>query len=377
MPSLGSSRPKRAAVIGGGFYACYLACELAKAGVAVDLYEREAELMSRASLWNQARVHGGYHYPRHTPTALRSRVNYPRFVEEFSDCLQRNFTHIYAIAKSNSKVSAKQFHHFMTKIGSPLEPVTKQDLKFFDSENIEEAFYVEECAFDSVKLRNRMRDRLSQLQVQIYLKTNVIKIFEEAGDRLSLEVFPIPQSAGQTAERSAYNLVLNCTYCDMLNLHFSKRPSVLEFEIAELALVELPAPLKKYGFTLMCGPFFSTIPFPSTEYHSFSHVRYTPHLRWTSMDRVDSSKVLAEYDKKTRFEYMIRDALKYMPSLKNTKYIKSFFEVKTLLPQNANNDGRPIFFEMDPNHPKFVSIMGGKIDNVYDIVERVREEFLT
>ena len=73
---------KTAAVIGGGFYACFLACELAMAGVAVDLFEREAELMTRASLWNQARVHGGYHYPRHTPTALRSRINYPRFMAD-------------------------------------------------------------------------------------------------------------------------------------------------------------------------------------------------------------------------------------------------------------------------------------------------------
>ena len=359
---------KTAAVIGGGFYACFLACELAMAGVEVDLFEREAELMTRASLWNQARVHGGYHYPRHTPTALRSRINYPRFMAEFSDCINRDFKHIYAIARSNSKVSAKQFHHFMTKIGSPLEPASKEDMRLFDEHMVEAAFYVEECAFDSAKLRANMSQRLAHQGVRVHLSTNVEKIIESSSGDAQLSL---------SNSEKQYDLILNCTYCDLLNLHFAKRPSVLEYEIAELALVELPAPLRKYGFTLMCGPFFSTIPFPSTGYHSLSHVRYTPHLRWSSLESVDSTKMLAEYKKETRFEYMIRDAQKYLPSLKQTRYVKSFFEVKTLLPQNSNNDGRPIFFERDPEQPKFVSIMGGKIDNVYDIAERIKEEFLT
>ena len=56
-----TSKVKSAALIGGGFYACYLAWELANAGVEVDLFEREPELMTRASYRNQARVHGGYH----------------------------------------------------------------------------------------------------------------------------------------------------------------------------------------------------------------------------------------------------------------------------------------------------------------------------
>ena len=363
------AKPKNAIVIGGGFYACYLACELAMSGVEVDLYEREPELMARASYLNQARVHGGYHYPRHTPTALRSRVNYPRFVGEFSDCINKEFQHIYAIARHNSKVSSKQFHHFMTKIGSPLEKISKEHMKFFDPSTVEEAFYVEECAFDSMKLRATMTERLAHAEVNVYLGAAVEKITEEPRDQFSVTV-----NGGRSNKK--YDLILNCTYADLLNLHFAKRPSVLEYEIAELALVELPPLLQKFGFTLMCGPFFSTLPYPSTPYHSFSHVRYTPHLRWTSVDRVDSTKVLAEYNKQTRFEYMIRDAQKYMPSLIGTRYVKSFFEVKTLLPQNASNDGRPIFFEMDRDQPNFVSILGGKIDNVYDISERIKEEFL-
>ena len=372
----GKAKIKSAAVIGGGFYACYLACELALNGVEVQLFEREKNLLSRASFWNQARVHGGYHYPRHTPTALRSRVNYPRFASEFADCLKRDFKHIYAIAKANSHVSAKQFYHFMKKIGSPLEPVSKAHFALFDGQMVEAAFYVEECAFDAEKLREKMTLKLRSSGVQVHLNRCVKKIEALGPDRIGLCLAPILAEAGSKEPELAFDLVLNCTYCDLLSLQFSRQPSTLEFEIAELALIEMPSELKAFGLTLMCGPFFSSLPFPSSPYHSFSHVRYTPHLRWTSMERVDSSQVLAEYVKHTRFEYMIRDAQKYVPALRRAQYVKSFFEVKTLLPQNSVNDGRPIFFERDRDQANFVSIMGGKIDNVYDIAERVKEEFL-
>jgi len=72
-----------AAVIGGGFFGCSLALALRARGERVTLLEREANLMVRASANNQARVHGGYHYPRSILTGLRSRLNYPRFVAEF------------------------------------------------------------------------------------------------------------------------------------------------------------------------------------------------------------------------------------------------------------------------------------------------------
>ena len=55
-----------AVIIGGGFYGSSIAIYLAKQRgfKRITLIEREAELLSRASYNNQARVHNGYHYPR-------------------------------------------------------------------------------------------------------------------------------------------------------------------------------------------------------------------------------------------------------------------------------------------------------------------------
>ncbi|MDU6912464.1 MAG: hypothetical protein E6388_10380 [Streptococcus salivarius] len=78
-------------------------------------------------------------------------------------------------------------------------------------------------------------------------------------------------------------------------------------------------------------------------------------------------------DKKTSaWKYMIKDASRYMPILNECRYERSLWEVKTLLPRSETDDSRPILFR--PNHGMkgFHCIMGGKIDNVYDAVEAIK-----
>ena len=62
-------------------------------------WKKESDLMQRASYANQARIHQGYHYPRSVLTAVRSRVNFDKFIKEFSECVYSDFDKYYAIGK--------------------------------------------------------------------------------------------------------------------------------------------------------------------------------------------------------------------------------------------------------------------------------------
>ncbi len=140
-----------------------------------------------------------------------------------------------------------------------------------------------------------------------------------------------------------------------------------------MALIELPKELEGLSVTVMDGPFFSFMPFPDRKLATLSHVRYTPHASWMeSIEGVlDPYSTLDEFDKCSRFEHMVRDAGRYLPILRRAIYHDSLFEVKTVLMKNELDDGRPILFEADPKEPRIISVLGSKIDNIFDALAAV------
>lgn len=360
-----------AIVIGGGFYGAAIAIYLKnRRGFAnVLLIEREPDLLLRASYNNQARVHNGYHYPRSFTTAFRSRVNLPRFVQDYPQAVKRDFTKLYAIARRNSKVTARQFRRFCHEIGARLEPASESHKKLFEARLIEEVFLVEEYAFDAYKLAEWARQELEECGVEVHLNTRVQSI-TKAQNGLALEC------EGDTPEALNGRYVFNCTYSG-LNQFSGDFPGThikLKHEIAEMALMQASPELADLGVTVMDGPFFSMMPFPGRGLHTLSHVRYTPHSSWLDQAEADPYQRLAGYHHETRVDRMVRDVQRYMPAIADAKYVESLFEVKTVLVKNEGDDGRPILFERHASLPNCYSILGGKIDNIYDALVKLDAE---
>lgn len=145
----------------------------------------------------------------------------------------------------------------------------------------------------------------------------------------------------------------------------------LKHEMTEMCLVEVPEVLKAQGITVMCGPFFSVMPFPSAGLHSFSHVRYTPHFEWRDDNDQRYEDAHAKYvssQRNSAWRYMQKDAMRYMPVLAECRYESSLWEVKTVLPRSESDDSRPILFRPHHGMKGFHCVMGGKIDNIYDAV---------
>lgn len=367
----GPTPPWDAVVIGGGFYGCAVAAYLARRrGMgAVLLLEQEAALMQRASYNNQARVHNGYHYPRSFTTAQRSRVNLPNFVRDWPAAVHADFIKLYAIARRNSKVTARQFQRFCKEIGAVLQPADTAMRQLFDSRYIEDVFVVQEYAFDSSRLAALALADLQSAGVQMRLGHTVTALNRGNG-ALVLQV----QGPGAgTPQPLQARHVFNCTYSGLNHIggDYPGAVTQLKHELTEMALVEVPPALRQVGVTVMDGPFFSCMPFPSQGLHTLSHVRYTPHAHWADTPAVHPYQRLAGYERDSRFDRMLRDSTRYLPALDGAIYRKSLFEVKTILCKNEGDDGRPILFEKSAGLPGLYSILGGKIDNIYDVLEKL------
>ncbi|ESQ12722.1 MAG: FAD-binding oxidoreductase [Thiohalocapsa sp. PB-PSB1] len=364
-----------ALVIGGGFYGVCIACYLVQyRGLrSVRIIEREPWLLSRASYNNQARVHNGYHYPRSYVTAYRSRVNLPKFIADFPFAVYRDFVKLYAIARHNSKINAWQFHRFCKEIGAMLQPASREYTELFDPSRIEAVFLVQEYAFDAAQLQSWAKEKLSDCGIDVSLSHCVTSCHPITG-ATAVEI--VPNDARVSSEIVAARYVFNCTYSGLNQLGGEFRPvaASLKQEITELGLVEMPSSLRGIGITVMDGPFFSAMPFPARNLHSISHVRYTPHLSWLDKPGKDPYRRLDCYDKESRVDRMIRDASRYLPALRDVLCKDSLFEVKTVLAKNEGNDGRPILFEKSRTLPGFYSVLGGKIDNIYDVLEKLSAE---
>lgn len=359
-----------AVIVGGGFFGCCLALHLEQAQKQrVALVEREQVLLKRASYANQARVHNGYHYPRSLLTALRCRVNFSRFLDEFAGCIVDSFEKYYAIGRGFSKVTARQYRLFCERIGAPISLAPKRIRTLFNPDLIEDVFAVRECAFDAVKLRRIVEDHLENSGVDLRCGTEALSVRQVEDGCLEVAC---TSPAGELRLRARQ--VLNCTYSRINKLlHASGLPLLyLKHEMTEMALVEVPEEIRGLGITVMCGPFFSIMPFPPLGLHTLSHVRYTPHCHWLDErpeGYLDPYSYAQGFHRRSRFTHMIKDAARFVPALAGCRHHDSIWEVKTVLPKSEVDDSRPVLWRRDCGLPNLTCLMGGKIDNIYDIIE--------
>jgi glycine/D-amino acid oxidase-like deaminating enzyme len=356
---------RAAVIIGGGFFGCSIALHLRARGFsAVTVCEREPQLLSRASYANQARVHNGYHYPRSYLTAWRSRANMAQFARDYAPALKRDYTSIYAIAARRSKVMPAQYERFMRDIGAHFEHAGGGFSRLFDPRLIAATYVAEEYAFDALRLRELLGAQLARAGVEVRLASEALQV---RPDGAGVQVDVRTPAGLQTLSAA---LVVNCGYARTnWNVRSAATASALKHEITEIALVEVPQELRGVGITVMDGPFFSCMPFPAEQCHSLSHVRYTPHAAHIDRDgTVDPLSLLAAAAPGSRCARMVADAARFVPLLRRTLHRRSLFEIKTVLERHEVDDGRPILLRRDFAHPGVLSVLGGKLDNVYDVL---------
>jgi hypothetical protein len=75
--------------------------------------------------------------------------------------------------------------------------------------------------------------------------------------------------------------------------------------------------------------------------------------------------------RQSHFPLMLRDAVRYMPLLADCRQVDSLWEIKTVLPANDRDDGRPILLEHDVGLPGLSCVLAAKIDNVFDMLDAI------
>jgi glycine/D-amino acid oxidase-like deaminating enzyme len=243
--------------------------------------------------------------------------------------------------------------------------------RLFNTAFIDDVVQVPEVTFDAEALRGRVSRDLAEAGVTVALETAALKVAPTRDGHIAVTMRGVLTEDVARARR-----VFNCTYAALNRLNeASGLPIVpLKHELTEMALVEPPVELARMGVTVMCGPFFSLLPYPPRGLCTLSHVRYTPHAAWherPGSPSVDPDERLARDPHVSAYPHMIRDAARYLPVIAGSRQVDSLWEVKTVLPRSEADDSRPILYSRNHGIQGYHCVTGSKVDNAYDMLDVV------
>ena len=367
-------------IVGGGLFGVYAAHYLSHKGHRVLLVEKEAELMKKASIVNQARLHGGYHYPRSVATARMSDDNKARFTREHQAFINQSFDKYYAIDRYGSFTDAQQFERFCAYMHIRCERVPRHPL--FNYNRLEAVFLTTEYSFDPLLIAEYYRSLLADNpRVTVWLSSRVSAAVAERQRWRVVVARPQPQPEQViTADQ-----VINATYANSnaINQLFGADPLALMHEISEMAFVTSPQ-LHNTGLTIMDGPFASLMPYGLSGLLSLSSVAYTHHkVSYELLPTFDcqatnpactpgATAICSSCDSRpaTHYPKMEAQLRQYLAEGIQLDYFCSMFTIKSKLKANYIDDGRPTEIALLRNNPPFYCIFAGKINSIYEI-ERV------
>lgn len=362
-------------IFGAGIYGCYAALKLAQKfqNKKIAILEFDEDIFSRATYINQARLHNGYHYPRSLYTAIKCHEYFDKFYREYNFAVLDNYTKIYAIAKQFSYASADNFEKFCKEANIPCESTDPN--KFFNHEYIESAYKTLEHTVDMLKLKSYFKEQLLSNPNITFIPGFRLREADQMGGRWIIK--------GQDHTAIETDWVLNTTYSSLNTVikAFGFEPLPMKFELTEMVLCSVPPALQDYGLTVMDGPFFSLMPFDFEGQFSLSAVRYTPHetaftdtpcFSCQTSSKTCTVKQVENCNKcpvrpNSAWAHMLQLARKYLKNDILPSYNKSIFTVKALMKSSSLSDSRPVIIRRDSDSPSFTSVLGGKINTIYEM----------
>ena len=341
-----------------------MSTQLIKSNVEVIVIEKNSSLMAEASSLNQARVHNGHHYPRSMSTFESSNRNAPKFSSEFSNSITNCLNPLYFISV-DSKVNNIKFKRLCKILNTSLDEIPKSLSKIKTLKSTEKGWKVNESYFDQKVLLKIILENLEGRNVKFKTKSEVIKVREH------LNGVEITRWESGILLKERYDAVIVATYgniefLDQVDIKIPK----LKFQLCEIVNVEVPRLIKDCSITIIDGPFWSLTPWPTFGNHALTHVRYSVLGTFNSYQAALDFKKFNE--KKSNFELMFKDIIKYNEIFREINKIKSYISIKCLLSTTDYNDSRPIVCSFNKKGNILLTI-GAKIDNIYDLIESINK----
>ena len=371
---------EQVAVIGGGWYGCHTALELAKNGYDVTIVEQNHTLFSEISGQFGVRMHTGQHYPRSKATRDSCVRGFQEFTNAYNDLIVPHDYSIYAVGTTDadglpSKVTAEEFVRVCGETSRP---------RAYYGTEIEEKGYRElevlvELAEPSVnvgrKLNDFFHDKLIAAGVTVRCGYKVESVTKGADKGINI--------AGADGGEQQYDRVVNATSYQAL-LPSTRVTSRLPFEVRYQPCLALqyedtsPESDRPFSFIAMDGAFpcmMPVVPYGEELEPGESRKYILTHGKWTivaSYDNVAEAKArlhavddaFIEGEVRPRCEQEIK---RFFPGFEGRfKYVGHIGAVLAKPKSETEVRSSVTFQDLES---EMIYIMPGKVTNIFDAAD--------
>jgi hypothetical protein len=330
---------KKIAIIGAGIFGCSIALELDKEGFEVVLFEREDDIMLKATKNNHNRIHYGYHYPRSLETTKQSLDGMISFLSNYSEAILFGFKNYYSIAKENSLVSAMQFKEFCKEAGISYK-VEFPDCETMNPDLIAESYLVEEPIYDWTRLHSIVKSKIAKSNIQLNLNSDFLRSTE------------------------SFDFVINCTYSNINEICRHMSVQELNFNLQDVIIPVFKSYRERVGLTVMDGPFCSVMP-KGFEENKF--LLY--HAKYSVIESTMLTALKMDADIKAHTKVIMKDAINYFPFLKDAEVVDCWRSQRAI--PISNNDQRLSEIMTYKDNVNFITVFSGKVTTAVKIAKQI------
>ncbi|HEX7414974.1 MAG TPA: FAD-dependent oxidoreductase [Bacteroidia bacterium] len=347
-------------IIGGGIFGLTAAITLGEKGFKVTVLEKRSDVMQEASLVNQNRIHYGYHYPRSRATCEESLAGLESFREFYGEAINASFKKYYAIAKSGSNTTPKQFYDFFTSLNLPLEEALP-DEGIVNKDLLDACWLTPEPIFDYNRLKQLVIYRLAKCKNVQLLRNATILAFKETNTSKEVTL--------TTGTKIHCDLIINATYAGLSDLlgKFNREEINAKYQLCVMPILEMKNPPPPFGITIMDGPFCSLMP------KGFEKGRFILyHVVHSVIQQHVGKKSIAWAPINGMVEMEIMEkARHYYPIIEHMKLVDTWITTRIVLPEQEIDDARPTLLMNNGNN--LYSIFSGKLTTCVEAAKQITD----
>ena len=336
---------KKIAILGAGWFGCYVGYDLMKSGFAVKIFEKEKQIFSGASGYNQNRLHLGFHYPRSYNTIQESKNGYKAFVKKFPNFVKNIKKNLYVIA--NHKENLIDFDIYKQILQSN-KLSFKEEKNNFNLINFKGVISCKEKLIDMDAAKKFFSKKLEKNIITNYKVDTLIK----KNNKILIN-------------NIEFDNLINCTwqtYFPNKNLDFTYEACL--FFLYKSKVKDHPA------ITIMDGPFSTLYP----QKKDFFTLYSVKHTRLKSFKKFKNCEnFLIDYKKNINLKKVRKNhenqIMHFYPNfLKNFQFKKELLTYRTII-NNANAERSSKIFQ----NGKIINLLSGKIDHIIECSNEIKK----